>query len=50
MDIYAKISFTMNLYGKPAEDEITLTTTLSFKNTYSRYPVMKYTWYIPDEA
>lgn len=49
-DPYAKISFTMNLYGKSSNDEITMTTTLSFKNSYTRFAQIQYTWYIPDEA
>ena len=49
-DPYAKISFTMNLYGKAANDEITMTTTLSFKNSYTRFAQIQYTWYIPDDA
>lgn len=49
-DPYAKISFTMNLYGKNSNEEITMTTTLSFKNSYTRFAPIQYTWYIPDEA
>lgn len=48
IDPYAKISFTMNIFweeSKASNDEITLTTTLSFKNSYSRFPIVEYTWY-----
>ncbi len=45
IDPYAKISFTMNIFWEDSNDEITLTTTLSFKNSYSRFPIVEYTWY-----
>ena len=48
IDPYAKISFTMNMFWIESEDEITLTTTLSFKNSYSRYEIVEYSWYIAD--
>ena len=49
IDPYAKISFTMNIYKGDLKDEITISTTLWFKNSYSRFPVLKFDWYIPDE-
>ena len=45
IDPYAKISFTMNIYWKELDDEITITTTLTFKNSYRRFPTIQYTWY-----
>ena len=39
LDPYIKITITMNLYNKPSEDEITLSTTLSFKNSYFNFPI-----------
>lgn len=50
LDPYAKISFTMNMYDKPSNDEITISTTFSFKNSYSRFEIVEYTWYIPEDA
>ncbi len=49
IDPYAKISFTMNIYWEESNDEITLSTTLWFKNSYRRFPVIEYTWYIAEE-
>ena len=46
---YVKLSFTMNMYWKSSLDEITITTTLWFKNSYFRYPIQQYTWYIPED-
>lgn len=37
-DPYMKITITMNLYNKPSIEEITLSTTLSFKNSYFNFP------------
>jgi len=48
-DPYIKLSFTMNIYGKPAEEEITISTTFSLKNSYTRFPIIQYTWYIPED-
>lgn len=45
-DPYAKISFTMNMYWIESSEEITMTTSLSFKNSYSKFPTVKFTWYI----
>lgn len=39
IDPYIKITITMNMYNKPSDDEITLSTTLSFKNSYFNYPI-----------
>ena len=39
IDPYIKITITMNLYKKPSYDEITLSSTLSFKNSYFNYPI-----------
>jgi len=39
LDPYIKITMTMNIYNKPSDDEITLSTTLSFKNSYFNYPI-----------
>lgn len=39
LDPYIKITITMNLYKKPSEDKITLSTTLSFKNSYFNFPI-----------
>ena len=38
-DPYIKITITMNLYNKPSTEEITLSTTLSFKNSYFNFPI-----------
>lgn len=45
-DPYIKISFTMNMYWIESNDEITLSSSYSFKNSYSKFPAVKYTWYI----
>jgi hypothetical protein len=39
----------MNIYWEESNDEITLSTTLWFKNSYRRFPVVEYTWYIATE-
>jgi len=49
IDPYAKISLTMNMFWELSDDEITISTTLSFKNSYRRFPIFEYTWYIPEE-
>ena len=48
IDPYAKISFTMNIYWKDSDDEITVSTTLWFKNSYRRFPIIEYDWYVPN--
>ncbi len=48
-DPYIKISFTMNMYGQVSSEEITLSTTLSLKNSYSKFFVAPYTWYVWDQ-
>ena len=48
IDPYAKISFTMNMYWIESSEEIAITTSLSFKNSYSKFPTIKYTWYIAE--
>lgn len=48
-DPYAKINFTMDMYWEESNDEIVVSTTLSFKNSYKRFPVIEYTWYIAVE-
>ena len=48
MDPYAKITIKLNLYGKPSYEEIILSTTLSFKNSYFKFPVEKRRC-VPDE-
>ena len=40
LDPYIKISFTMDM-SKPSTQEITLSTTLSFKNSYFNFPIEK---------
>ena len=47
---YVKLSFTLNMYDVPSWEETTVTTTLWFKNSYYRYPIEQYDWYIPDDA
>lgn len=49
-DPYAKISFTMNMYWIESTDEITITTSYSFKNSYSKFPTIKYQDYICDKT
>ena len=49
-DPYIKISLTMNVYGKATNDELTLSTTYSLKNSYTRFPITQYTWYIPEDV
>lgn len=39
IDPYAKITIKLNVYDKPSIDDITISTTLSFKNSYFNYPI-----------
>ena len=48
-DPYAKINFTMDMFWEESNDEMVVSTTLSFKNSYKRFPVIEYTWYIATE-
>lgn len=47
---YIKLSFTLNMYNNPSSEETTITTTLWFKNSYYKYPIEQYKWYIPEDA
>lgn len=38
-DPFAKITVTMSMYGKPSNEEITLSSSYSFKNSYFNFPV-----------
>ena len=48
-DPYIKITVTMNIYNKKSDDEITLSTTLSFKNSYFNFPIQTKSWYVPND-
>ena len=47
---YIKLSFTLNMYNNPSSEETTISTTLWFKNSYYKYPIEQYDWYIPEDA
>jgi hypothetical protein len=38
----------MNMYWIESSEEIAITTSLSFKNSYLKFPTIKYTWYIAE--
>ena len=47
LDPFVKVNLTTNIYGKQVEDEITLQTSLSFKNSYHNFEMEDLTWFLP---
>ena len=46
-DPYAIVNITTNIYWKKTDEEITLQTSMSFKNSYHNFDTKELTWFLP---
>lgn len=46
-DPYATISLTTNIYWEQTAEEITLSTSMSFKNSYHNFEMKELSWFLP---